>query len=58
MRVLAAVVLATALSVLLSVLFVRFRDAQPIWEVALQLFFWGTPIIYTIEAVPEGFQER
>jgi ABC-2 type transport system permease protein len=45
-----AVVLATATAVLLSVLYVQFRDAQPIWEVALQLLFWGTPIIYTIEA--------
>jgi ABC-2 type transport system permease protein len=45
------VVLATAISVLLAVLFVRYRDVRPIWEVALQLLFWGTPIIYTIESV-------
>ena len=51
------VVLATAGSVLLSVLYVRYRDVQPIWEVALQLLFWGTPIIYTIESVPENFQQ-
>ena len=51
---LASIVLATALSVLLSVLYVRYRDVQPIWEVALQLLFWGTPIIYTIESVPDG----
>jgi ABC-2 type transport system permease protein len=51
------VVFATALSVLLSVLYVRYRDMQPIWEVVLQLMFWGTPIIYTIESVPEDFQE-
>jgi ABC-2 type transport system permease protein len=55
--VLFVVALATALSVLLSVLFVRYRDVQPIWEVALQLLFWGTPIIYTIESVPDGWQE-
>ena len=42
------------LAVLLSVLFVRYRDVQPIWEVALQLLFWGTPIIYTIESVPDS----
>jgi ABC-2 type transport system permease protein len=53
----AAVALATTTAVLLSVLYVQFRDAQPVWEVALQLLFWGTPIIYTIEAVPENFQE-
>jgi ABC-2 type transport system permease protein len=64
--VIAAMAFATALSVMLSVLYVRYRDAQPIWEVMLQLFFWGTPIIYTIEAIteaqsdgrlPEGFNE-
>jgi len=55
--VLLAVVFATALSMLLSVLFVRYRDVQPIWEVALQMLFWGTPIIYTIESVPKDFQE-
>ena len=55
--VVAAVVLATALSVLLSVLYVRYRDVRPIWEVALQMLFWGTPIIYTIENVPANFQE-
>jgi ABC-2 type transport system permease protein len=50
--VLAVVVLATATSLLLAVLFVRYRDVQPIWEVMLQLLFWGTPIIYTIENAP------
>jgi ABC-2 type transport system permease protein len=49
--VLSVVALATAVSVLLAVLFVRYRDVQPIWEVALQLLFWGTPIIYTIASV-------
>jgi ABC-2 type transport system permease protein len=44
---------AAALALLLSVLFVRFRDVQPIWEVGLQLLFWATPIIYTVEFVPE-----
>jgi ABC-2 type transport system permease protein len=55
--VLGVIVFATALAVLLSVLYVRYRDVQPIWEVALQLLFWGTPIIYTIESVPGNFQE-
>ena len=55
--VLAVVALATTLSVLLAVLYVRYRDVQPIWEVVLQMLFWGTPIIYTIESVPNSFQE-
>ena len=53
----AVIVLATAAGLLLAVLFVRYRDVRPIWEVVLQLVFWGTPIIYTIEAVPESFRE-
>jgi ABC-2 type transport system permease protein len=57
--ILAVVVLATALSVLLSVLFVRYRDVQPIWEVVLQMLFWGTPIIYTlpIDGVSQTFND-
>jgi ABC-2 type transport system permease protein len=55
--VLAIIVFAMAISLLLSVLYVRFRDVRPIWEVVLQLVFWGTPIIYTIESVPESFRE-
>jgi ABC-2 type transport system permease protein len=46
-------VLAAGLALLLSALYVRFRDVQPIWEVVSQLLFWGTPIIYTVEVVPE-----
>jgi ABC-2 type transport system permease protein len=51
------VVLAAAVSTLLAVLYVPFRDMAPIWEVATQMLFWGTPIIYTIESVPDGFRE-
>jgi ABC-2 type transport system permease protein len=55
--VLTVIVLAMSISMLLSVLYVRFRDVRPIWEVLLQLVFWGSPIIYTIESVPDGFRE-
>jgi ABC-2 type transport system permease protein len=55
--VLAVIVLATAVSLALSVLYVRFRDVQPIWDVSLQLLFWGSPIIYTIESVPASVRE-
>jgi ABC-2 type transport system permease protein len=57
LAVAAVVMLATAVALLLAVLFVRYRDVKPIWEVVLQLFFWGSPIIYTIESVDsEGFR--
>jgi ABC-2 type transport system permease protein len=46
------VILATGTSMLLSALYVRFRDVRPIWEVVLQLLFYGSPILYAIEIVP------
>jgi ABC-2 type transport system permease protein len=39
------------LSMLLSALFVRYRDIEPIWDVVLQVMFYGTPIFYTLKAV-------
>lgn len=48
--VLCFVVLATGFAMLLSALYVRFRDVQPIWDVALQAWFYGSPIIYTATA--------
>ena len=38
---------------MLSALFVRYRDVQPIWEVMLQISFYGSPILYPIEKIPE-----
>jgi ABC-2 type transport system permease protein len=38
---------ATGIGMLLSVLYVRFRDIQPIWEVLQQVLFYGSPILYT-----------
>ena len=35
---------------LLSALYVRFRDVQPIWEVFLQVWFYGSPIMYPATA--------
>ena len=51
------VILATGVTMLLSALYVRFRDVEPIWEVALQLLFYGSPIIYVIDRVPESVRE-
>jgi ABC-2 type transport system permease protein len=50
-------VLTAAVSMLLAVLYVPFRDMAPIWEVVTQMLFWGTPIIYAIETVPESVRE-
>ncbi len=44
------VVLATGLGMLLSALYVRYRDVQPIWEVALQAWFYCSPVMYVAHA--------
>jgi ABC-2 type transport system permease protein len=49
-------VFVIGLAMLLSALYVRFRDVKPIWEVLLQLAFYATPIIYAIETI--GVSER
>lgn len=42
-------VFATGTGMLLSALYVRFRDIQPIWSVCLQMLYYGSPILYTIQ---------
>jgi ABC-2 type transport system permease protein len=44
---------AAGITMLLSVLFVRFRDIKPIWSVVAQMLFYLTPILYPIELVAE-----
>jgi ABC-2 type transport system permease protein len=46
-------VLATGTGMLLSALYVRFRDIKPIWDVFLQALFYATPILYPIQLVQE-----
>lgn len=46
-------VLATGMAMLLSALFVRFRDIQPIWDVVAQILFYSSPLIIPVEAVRE-----
>jgi ABC-2 type transport system permease protein len=43
---------AAGISMIVSSLFVRFRDVRPIWEVALQAIFYGSAIFYPIENIP------
>jgi ABC-2 type transport system permease protein len=45
-------VLALGIGMLLSVLYVRFRDMQPIWEVLTQVLFYASPIIYLASQYP------
>jgi ABC-2 type transport system permease protein len=46
------VAFAVGCSLVLSALYVRFRDVQPIWEVFLQLLFYASPVLYAIEVLP------
>jgi len=47
--------LAVGIGMLLSALYVRFRDIQPIWEVVAQILFYGSPILY-VSAQYEGLE--
>jgi ABC-2 type transport system permease protein len=49
-------VFALGVGMLLSVLFVRYRDVQPIWEVIVQALFYASPVLYVATMVPEAFQ--
>jgi ABC-2 type transport system permease protein len=47
-----------AVSMTVSVLFVRFRDVAIIWTVLSQILFYGTPILYPIELLENSTIER
>jgi ABC-2 type transport system permease protein len=47
------IVFATGLAMLLSSLFIYFRDIQPIWEVVSQILFYASPVIIPISSVQE-----
>ncbi len=49
---LAPLLLFTAgVSMLLSSLYVRYRDVQPIWSVMSSLLFYGSPVLYTVQSI-------
>ncbi|MEX2785191.1 ABC transporter permease [Streptococcus sp. H49] len=45
--------MATGIALILSALFVKFRDLSQIWEVVMQAGLYATPIIYPITFVTE-----
>ncbi len=53
--VIALFVLTLASAMLLSSLYVRFRDVGIIWSVAVTAIFYGTPVLYPLEKVPEQY---
>ncbi len=48
-------VLATCL--IISAIYVRFRDLNFIVQLGVQLLFYGVPIIYTLEMLPEFYRQ-
>jgi ABC-2 type transport system permease protein len=53
----ALLLLTTGVSMLLSALYVRFRDVMIIWTVLTSVLFYGSPVLYPIEIVPDQYQE-
>jgi ABC-2 type transport system permease protein len=51
--VLALAVLIAGMSMLLSVIYVRYRDLDQIWTVARQILFYATPTLYVAAALPK-----
>jgi ABC-2 type transport system permease protein len=54
--VLILLVFALGTGMLLSVLYVRHRDIQPIWEVVSQALFYASPVLYVATMIPEDIQ--
>lgn len=54
--VVALFIYATAVSLLLSSLYVRFRDTAIIWSVMATALFYATPVLYPIERVPSTYR--
>jgi ABC-2 type transport system permease protein len=52
------VIFAAGVTMLLSALYVRYRDIEPIWEVALQLLFYASPVIYVVTTIPNQDLQR
>ena len=54
--VLVLLVFALGIGMLLSVLYVRYRDVKPIWEVVSQALFYASPVLYVATMVPADVQ--
>lgn len=50
-------VLTTAVSMIVSVLYPRFRDTAIIWSVASTVLFYATPVLYPIEVAPDTLKD-
>jgi ABC-2 type transport system permease protein len=51
------VVITTAVSMIVSSLFPRFRDTAIIWTVLVTALFYATPVLYPLEVVPDALRD-
>jgi ABC-2 type transport system permease protein len=49
-------VLTTGVSLLVSALFVRFRDVAQMWGLMVLVLFYGSAILYPVEFIPPGMR--
>ena len=49
------IVFSFGVSLILSSVYLKFRDLLHFWRVFLQLGFWATPIIYPVDIVPQKY---
>ena len=54
---LALVTITTAVSMIVSALYPRFRDVAIIWTVASTVLFYASPVLYPIDVVPEPLRQ-
>jgi ABC-type polysaccharide/polyol phosphate export permease len=54
--VIALYLLAMGIGLILSIVVVKIRDTINLWEVAVQLGFWLTPVMYPMSSVPEKWR--
>jgi ABC-2 type transport system permease protein len=52
------VVFASGVTMLLSALYVRYRDMEPIWAVVLQMLFYASPVIYVASTYPDSVESE
>jgi ABC-type polysaccharide/polyol phosphate export permease len=50
-------VIVIAFAFLTAPLYVKFRDLVMIWEVMLQILFYGTPVFYSLQMMPPYIQQ-
>lgn len=50
------IVIAIGMSLLLSSLYVRYRDTAPVWSVISLMFFYGSPIIFPVDLLPSSIR--